>query len=380
MKADRIAYLIFLYYTNSLSEEENKELQEWLDADPHHQELMNKMLDTDDYVRRRAVSDQFDESAAWNRLQTNIVNKSTFKKNKSFRQWYYYISAAAIILAFFIIDGKDWLSSSQPEKLLSVSAPQAQIFPSDEGVILSYDDKKEVIQSKVYSLADSIVYMSNITEMAITNYTVEVPKGNTFTLKLDDGSTIYLNSDSKIRLPKKFHHNIREVELYYGEAYFEVARDESRPFIVNTGGQRVSVLGTSFAIRAYENEPDMLTTLVSGKVNVKMGNAERMLRPGFQSVCTPDGLEVRKVDVSLYTAWQKGSLVFKDESLGSIMKTLARWYNLEVNYESESLKNIRFTGELKRYQAVNEFLEKIEYLKKVRFLIKDRTVLVSTYN
>lgn len=381
MKTDRITYLIFLYHTDSLSEEERKELQEWLDAAPHHQELMKRMLDANDYARRRAVSEQFDEVKAWHRFKENVIrNKAATVKKKPFKQLYYYISVAAVILALFLIGDSYWLASIQKESMLPVSAPEAQIFPSDEGVILSYNDKKEVIQSKVYSLADSIVYMTEITEMAIPNYTVEVPNGNTFTLKLDDGSSIYLNSGSKIRLPRKFHHTIREVELYYGEAYFEIARDTLRPFVVNTGEQRVSVLGTSFAVRAYKDEPEMLTTLVSGKVSVKSGNAESILKPGFQSVCSADGLEIRKVDVSLYTAWKKGVLVFKNESLGSIMETLARWYNLDVDYESEKLKNIHFTGELKRYQAVNEFLEKIEYLKKVRFLIKDRTVLVSTYN
>lgn len=381
METDRITLLIFQYYTNSLTEEKSKELQRWLDANPHHRELMNKILDKKDYVRRYTVSEQFNESAAWNKLQNNIIsNKKTDKKNKSFKYWYYYATAAAIVLVLLVIGYKNWFSSTQSEGFLPVSASQAQIYPSDEGVILYYGNKKDIIKNKIYSFADSIIYMTNITDIAIENYIIEVPKGNTFTLNLDDGSTIYLNSDSKMRLPRKFHHNLREVELYYGEAYFKIARDTLRPFVVNTGRQRVSVLGTSFAIKAYQDEPEIQTTLVSGKVNVKTEEAERILCPGFQSVCTPHKLNVRKVDVPLYTAWQKETLVFKNESLGSIMKTLVRWYNLEVIYESENLKNIHFTGELKRYQAVNKFLEKIEYLKKVRFLIKDRTVLVSTYN
>lgn len=380
MEMNKITHLIFLYYTNRISEDERKELQEWLDADPHHQELMKRMLDAEDFSRRHAVSELFDENKAWYRFKKNVINQEKSRKGKSFRLFYYYISAAVLAAALFLIGETYWFSSLSKEELLSVSSPEAQIFPSDDGVIISYDNERKVVQSKELSLADSIVYMTKIENVAIVNYTVEVPKGNTFTLKLEDGSCIYLNSGSKIRLPKKFPGNIREVNLCYGEAYFDVARDTLRPFIVNTGNQRVSVLGTSFAIRAYEDEPEMLTTLVSGKVRVKSGDFENTLTPGLQSVCSNNGIKVRKVDVSLYTAWQKGVLVFKNESLGSIMETLARWYNLDVSYESERLKNIHFTGELKRYQAVNEFLEKIEYLKKVRFQIKERTILVSTYN
>ena len=382
MKTDRITYLIFLYHTDSLSEEEEKELQEWLNINPHHQELMKRMLDAEDFSHRHAVSELFDENKAWNKFKKDIINqeKGSGSKRKFLKSFYYYISAAAVILALFVLGSNYWFSFLQHEELLPTSSTKSQVFSSNEDFVFSYDDQKEVSQTKLYSLTEPIIYMTKITEMAIPYYTVEVPKGDTVTLKLGDGSTIYLNSDSKISLPKNFHHSIREVELSYGEVYFEVAHDTLRPFVVSVGDQRVSVLGTSFVIRAYEDEPQILTTLISGKVKVKLADIECILEPGFQSVYSVDSLEVRKVDVSLYTAWRRGVFVFLNESLESIMKTLSRWYDLDVIYGSEDLKNIHLTGELKRYPTINEFLEKIECLEKVHFLVTGRTVLVSAYN
>lgn len=139
------------------------------------------------------------------------------------------------------------------------------------------------------------------------------------------------------------------------------------------------MLGTAFGIRAYPEENSTLTTLVAGKVRVQSGASENLLTPGYQAEYKDNQVIVREVDTSLYTSWYKGVLVFKNEPLSSIMATLSRWYDIEISYDKEFLKYMRFTGELKRYRAVNEFLEKIESLKKVRFSIKDRTVNVSTY-
>lgn len=371
MERSRIAYLIFLYCTRSLSSAEEKELKEWLDSDPHHKDLMQEMIDSQHIVDRRNVSAKFDEKRAWNQMK-----KKAFR-SKYQRHFYIRIGVgiAASLLALFFIT--DFYLQKDTDTVLPV-ANTTPILPPQDGVILSYNDERKVLTDGMYTPADTLE-MANDEIAEVDSFYIEVPRGNTFTMLLDDGTKIYLNSDSKIQAPRRFCGKLREVRLCYGEAFFDVAHDAARPFIVKGQQQAVRVLGTSFGIRSYAEEHCTLTTLVSGKVRIKSGTSENLLTPGCQAECKDNQMVVRQVDPSLYTSWYKGVLVFKNEPLSEIMETLSRWYDIEISYDKESLKHMRFTGELKRYRAVNEFLEKIESLKKVRFSIKDRTVNVSTY-
>ena len=186
----------------------------------------------------------------------------------------------------------------------------------------------------------------------------------------------YLPTDYKKTIV--FTEKQRQVFLK-GEAYFEVAPDSLHPFIVKTEQQNLRVLGTSFAIRAYANESVVLTTLETGKVNIHSKGQEVILNPGEQSCLKGGNLTVAKVNTALFTAWHKGIFIFQDQPLENILNTLARWYNIDIFYTNENLQNIHFTGELKRYDRIQDFLCKLEILEKVRFTIKGRTVTVSTY-
>ena len=197
-------------------------------------------------------------------------------------------------------------------------------------------------------------------------------------ITLPDQTKVTLNRYSSLTYPDRFKEDRREVQLQ-GEAYFEVAPDSLHPFIVKTEQQNLRVLGTSFAIRAYANESVVLTTLETGKVNIHSKGQEVILTPGEQSCLKGGNLTVAKVNTTLFTAWHKGIFIFQDQPLENILNTLARWYNIDIFYTNENLKDIHFTGELKRYDRIQDFLCKLEILEKVRFTIKGRTVTVSTY-
>ena len=152
-----------------------------------------------------------------------------------------------------------------------------------------------------------------------------------------------------------------------------------QPFIVMSEGQTIRVLGTSFAVRNYENEERVLTTLEEGRVRVSAGEQNVELRPGNQAVLTDGRLDVKEVNTSEYTAWHKGKYVFVDKPLGEIMSTLSRWYDMTVFYTSADLENIQFTGELVRYADIRELLNKFEVLEKVKFDIKNKTLIVNRY-
>lgn len=370
MKRTRIAYLLFLHYIKSLSPEEERELQEWRTSDRRHEELMREVTDSGEREERQRIAALFDEKRAWERLQ-----KQTVRKRSSSRIWQGWLGAAAVVagiclLVFFYVTP----STDEPRLLAHTPA----LLPPQDGVILSYNQERKVLKESSLALADSLA-LTDLKPALVDSFCVEVPRGNTFTMILDDGTKVYLNSDTKIQLPRQFSGHRRDVQLFYGEAYFEVTHDSDRPFMVHSRQQRVQVLGTSFGIRAYADEPQTLTTLVAGSVRVKTDTQENCLVPGDQSLCSAGGLTVRKVDTALYTSWHQGVFVFRNESLDNILQTLSRWYDVQITYTDEALKDMRFTGELKRYKAVNEFLERLELVEKVRFSIQDRTIRVSSY-
>lgn len=225
---------------------------------------------------------------------------------------------------------------------------------------------------------NTLVYPETDTTTAPVYHKITIPRGGEYILRLADGTRVWLNSETELEYPVVFTKKQRQVFLK-GEAYFEVAPDSLHPFIVKTEQQNLRVLGTSFAIRAYANESVILTTLETGKVNIHSKGQEVILTPGEQS-CLKDGnLTVAKVNTTLFTAWHKGIFIFQDQPLENILNTLARWYNIDIFYTNENLKDIHFTGELKRYDRIQDFLCKLEILEKVRFTIKGRTVTVSTY-
>ena len=163
-----------------------------------------------------------------------------------------------------------------------------------------------------------------------------------------------------------------------GEAYFDVVQDEVHPFIVDMGNSSVRVLGTSFNVRAYADEDEVLTTLVQGTVKFSAGKESVTLEPGKQAVLgKSESIETREVDTYLYTAWKEGFFVFENEGLEDILNRLSRWYDVDVFYGSEKVKGYHFTGHMEKYEDVEIILNAISKMVGVHFTIKDRTIVVT---
>jgi transmembrane sensor len=192
---------------------------------------------------------------------------------------------------------------------------------------------------------------------------------------LDDGTEVWLNAGSRLKYPVAFLGEKRKV-IFSGEAFFEVKKD-SRPFIVSMETGDVTVLGTSFGIRAYPGETDY-TTLVTGKVCFQSKENESViLSPGEQAVFHLAGrLEKREVNVEEYVGWKDGLFVFRNETLSEIMKILGRWYGVNVIFLDDSLKELEYTGNLERYDSINTFLQLLKRLKEVHYEIKGNTVVL----
>lgn len=202
------------------------------------------------------------------------------------------------------------------------------------------------------------------------------PRGGEYSIVLADSTKVYLNAGTELRYPLCFSGERREVYLK-GEAYFEVKRDEERPFVVHAGGADVTVYGTCFNVNNYAQDR-VETVLVEGKVGMSDGREEVRLAPGQKGTFAADkpGIRVEEVEVYAYVAWKDGNFVFDNERLEEIMEELARWYNVEVFYAREGVKEERLSGDMKRYKDVRSLLYYFEQISDVRFEIKERTIVV----
>ena len=205
--------------------------------------------------------------------------------------------------------------------------------------------------------------------------TVTVPQGQRVHLTLSDGTKVWLNAKTKMEYPQSFKVSDQRIVKVDGEAYFEVSKT-GQPFIVNVNGMQVEVLGTTFNISAYPNE-EYQTTLVNGSVRVSAEKGESLiLKPSQQATIVSGGnsIQLRTVDTSFYTSWVKGKINFKDQRLEDIMKTLSRWYDMNVVYENEKLKNIRFGCNLNRYEEITPFVKLLEKTEEVYVKIEGNTI------
>lgn len=210
--------------------------------------------------------------------------------------------------------------------------------------------------------------------------TVRVPGGADYAVELADGTIVRLNCETELRYPVRFVGKERRVYLD-GEAFFEVAKNAEMPFIVETKQMQVEVTGTQFDVKAYAEDETMQATLVEGGVEVcayGAGSKPVALTLSQQYVLDVQTrqAEVKKVDVQLYTGWVEGMFVFKNQRLEDVMTMLARWYSVDVFYIGESVKDIRLSANLGRYEHIDKILDIIQETNKIGFSRKGNVVTV----
>ncbi|MCY4215691.1 MAG: DUF4974 domain-containing protein [Flavobacteriaceae bacterium] len=313
----------------------------------------------------------FDKENAKIELRKRI-KKEILKRKRIF----YSKIAAAASIAFLI--GFYWIPSLNQDKaeVFPENEISADLQPGSDKAILTLDNGNQIIfeEGKQYTSQHATGNNKNLTyqvdksnkHLVEYNY-LTVPRGGRYQVQLCDGTRIWLNSDSKLKYPTGFSENqSRNVELLYGEAFFEVASSTPNepygPFIITTREQTSKVLGTQFNIKAYSDEQIITTTLVEGSLNVstEMGGSQT-LKPNQQSLIhdNQENIHIQTVDVDPHVAWMKGLFSFEDQSLEDIMNNLSRWYDAEVIFESFDKRNFLFTGTLKRSESVESILNHI---------------------
>lgn len=208
--------------------------------------------------------------------------------------------------------------------------------------------------------------------------TMRTPRGGQHRLALPDGSVVWLNAASSITFPSLFSGNERNVSMT-GEAYYEIARDPARPFYVTIKDHlRIAVLGTSFNVNAYDDETSVNTVLIEGSVRVNDKNASRVLIPGQQARVSANGdITLRNdVDVQAEIAWKKGEFYFGEKAdFGAIMRQIARWYDIEVEYHGNVTGHIG--GSISRSSQLSTVLKMLEKAVGVKFEVQGRKVIVN---
>jgi ferric-dicitrate binding protein FerR (iron transport regulator) len=230
----------------------------------------------------------------------------------------------------------------------------------------------------------SIVYVSgqgiSVPSDTMVFHEISTPRGGQYQVILSDGTRVWLNAETTLRFPVVFSGADRHVDLL-GEAYFEVAKDQRRPFRVMTAGSLVEVFGTHFNVNAYADEAAVRTTLLEGRVGVRpssgaSGHTLRMLSPGQQASVKPDGT-VRvddRADTEEAIAWKNGRFHFNSADIRAIMRQIARWYDAEVVFEGNP--ELHFTGQITRRDEVSRVLQMMEMTGEVRFRIEGRKIIV----
>lgn len=224
--------------------------------------------------------------------------------------------------------------------------------------------------------AGSLTYAGDPVSEELQYNLLSIPKGTYYHLVLSDGTKVWLNADSRLHYPIRFGKDCREVSLE-GEAYFEVAKDSTRPFFVCTNAIRVKVLGTTFDVNSYLDDGRVYTVLVEGEVAVCTGRQAHKLSPGqIASVDTRKEvptIQVDSCDTSLYTAWRDGQFRFRNTSLTQILKQISRCYNVSVILEHDYREEY-FSGDISYHVSLPSLLEAIEASTSVRFDIEGNTV------
>ena len=323
--------LIIKKINNTLTEEEGQIFDSWYKESKDHRSYFRKVKNN--YLKG---IDVVDIEKGWDGVSSKI------KKKKKRYSVYKYAAAAVILITAGTIwfGNKENIQVNPPMDAVVIQMDSIQI--GTDKATLTLDDGSEIVLAKGESVetdkassnGEQLVYTEGqkSAEENIATNTLTIPRGGQFVLVLADGSKVWVNSESRLRFPVAFAANkTREVELVYGEAYFDVSPSSGHNgshFVVHTEGQSVEVLGTEFNIKAYKGDKYVSTTLVEGKVNVENGMESKNLRPGHQSTMDRDSkkIGVSKVDVYNEVSWKNGLFSFKNRSLEDIMLVLARWY------------------------------------------------------
>lgn len=356
-------------------------------ATPEEQRLFESSQDDFNLSDIPWTADMGDAEEVKARLAAEMENYLSKPKPYKHTGWYY-TAAAVILLAGGLLL---WKLKKDPGQVVAAVTKKEVIKPGTDKAILTLSDGQVIpvdqVNAGLISTQNNIritknnkgqiIYTQNgrLSPAANVMNMMTTPRGGQHKLVLADGTAVWLNAQTSLKYPVYFTGKERVVELS-GEAYFEVAHNTAKPFKIISRGQTIEVLGTHFNVKAYADESSISTTLLLGSVKITAENNTVVLKPGQQATLgTGKAITVAEVNSSDAIAWKNGYFVFKNEDIQSCMRTIARWYDVDVVYQGDVLKQ-RLGGTVSRYENLSDLLTTIELTKSVKFRIEGRRVIV----
>lgn len=377
-----IVRLIVRYTQGLLDEEEQRLLAAWRAEEPEHEAMFRRMTSREELERNleRFVKPEAKKEEQWRELRSRTTRKRSVGRVLRY--------AAAVV--FLLVAGGTIYWMQRDKKTLPEVVILTHEIRQQPEVVLMLDSGQEIMledESALQKLLEQrvsldeqnkiLTYPEGVKDSIIRYHTIKVPQGRNYQLTLSDGTKVQLNAETELTYPVTFAAAERWVHLL-GEAYFEVAPDAERPFTVRADSVRVCVLGTSFGVRVYPDEDEILTTLKSGKVSVESPEYGLVLSPDMQAVYRKETqiLTSARVDIQPFLAWTEGRWLYSNQPLEKILRDLSRWYGFEVCFERESARTLPFTIDIKQHRTHQEILQFLEETGLVDFEIGDNKVII----
>ncbi|KIQ14419.1 iron dicitrate transport regulator FecR [Flavobacterium sp. MEB061] len=363
-----ISEIIYKYLSNEASEQEIQTLFEWIDASEENKKQFINLKKT---WAITSLSEDFSSET--------IPVISIKKKNKLTT----FLKFASVFLVLFglakLAFNYSQKTASSKEIVLELADGSSELITSNNQSKV-VNDKGDLIAKK---FPDQIVYFGKVQDQEVVYNTLKIPYGKRFKLQLSDGTVVNLNSGTTLKYPEQFGVNGKRNVYLTGEAFFEVAKDKTHPFIVHANKVEVEVLGTKFNVSAYPENPTVNSTLIEG--SIQMAEVENksnavLLVPNQMATWQNNSKKIttKFVDTSIYAAWTKGDIAFKDTPFSTIAKIIERTYDVKIINENSDLARQNFTGSIKISESsVENILELLKRDTPFNYAIKENTITIT---
>ncbi|WP_343707373.1 FecR domain-containing protein [Flavobacterium sp.] len=381
MKKEDFLLLLNRYLSGDTNLEENNKLLNYYESfqtDKDWDETLGSKDELEFKMRTRLQN-------AIQSEESKIISIQPFYTKTSFKLIAMAASLLLLISISLIINKTNPLKIETPQvahKEILIGSDKATLTLED-GSVIELEKGKSYTKGNASSNGEKLIYNSNGKSAAIANNLLTIPRGGQFFVQLADSTKVWLNSESQLKYPVAFvDGQTRQVELVYGEAYFEVSpstKHKGSRFKVKTQEQNVEVIGTEFNIKAYRDEPAIYTTLVQGVVAVSNAAKKQILTPSQQSKITEynGNISVSEVDVYNEISWRKGLFVFKGMPLKDIARVLSRWYDVDIVFADPALGNVKFNGVLNKNQKLEDILTTIKNINFINaYEKKDNKIII----
>ena len=373
-----ILTLLKAHLEGVIGPEDKAELDQWIESSDENRAFFQEINDPEKVMAALRKMEQYDEDRIWEKVMNGRSQNSKVIPLAN-RRWIWYAAASMVLLlgsgAYYLHRVK-----TQAETTIIADVP-----PGGNKAILTLANGQKVVldslangviaqqgSTSVDKVGSGLAYKINDDGGPVLMNTLTTPRGGQYTLRLPDGTRVWLDAASSITYPTAFTGKERRVKIT-GQVYLEIAHNAAQPFITEVDGMEIKDIGTAFNINAYNDEASVKITLVTGAVAV----GAQVLQPGQQFILTGgNGEVIDHADLDEALAWKNGKFLFGEKTdIATIMRQLARWYDVDVKYEGQV--GVHFGGSISRQVNVSKVLDKLALTGDVKFRIEGRTIIVT---